>query len=93
MNNKVILSVAGTVAALASTFALIDYTHRKGNSKPSPTGELIFALAAATAGSVLSSLADKLDGKEKLAAIELPKDADDELIVFDPIDSASDENL
>lgn len=66
---KTILSVAGTVVALASTFALIDYKHRQDHRETSLpiTGGLIFGVAAAFAGNALAALAEKPDKKSSVA--------------------------
>lgn len=82
---KTILSVAGTVAALASTFALIDYKHRQDPRNPSPkiTTGLVFGVAAALAGNVLTALAEKPEKKDYALLTEAPDTADGDLMPLD----------
>ena len=78
---KKILSVAGTVAAVASAITLIDFKRRRDcreYTEP-PVGELLFTFAVAASGALMSAIADQFDEKKHPERAEKLQKADDKL--------------
>lgn len=61
--NKIIFSLAGATAVVASAMALIDYKRRTDcrQVRNAPIGELLFAVATAASGAALAAISDQLD--------------------------------
>ena len=79
--NKIIFSLAGATAAVASTIALIDYKRRRDCRpiKEPPVGELLFTFAAAASGLALAALSNQLDETKHPERAEKLQKADDKL--------------
>jgi hypothetical protein len=79
--NKIIFSLAGATAAVASAIALIDYKRRRDCRpiKEPPVGELLFTFAAATGGAMMAAIANQLDEKKHPERAEKLQKADDKL--------------
>ena len=82
--NKLILSLAGTAAVVASAAALIGYKSRRDlkqsiRSYKSATGELVTAFVVTTAGTVLAIVADQLNEDKYPNRAEMLQKADDKL--------------
>ena len=79
--NKIIFSLAGATAAVASAIALVDYKRRRDCRpiKEPPAGELLFTFAAAASGIFLANIANQLDEGKHPERAEKLKKADDAL--------------
>jgi hypothetical protein len=79
--NKIIFSLAGATAAVASAIALIDYKRRRDCRpiKEPPVGELLFTFAAATGGAMMAAIANQLDENKHPERAEKLQKADDKL--------------
>ncbi len=79
--NKIIFSLAGATAAVASAIALIDYKRRRDcrQLKEPPAGELLFTFAAAASGAMMAAIANQLDEKKHPERAEMLQKADDAL--------------
>ena len=79
--NKIIFSLAGATALVASAMLLIDCKQQR-NLKPfvmPPTGELLLAFVVAATGGVLASVASQLDETKHPERAEKLQKADDKL--------------
>ena len=79
--NKIIFSLAGATAAIASAIALVDYKRRRDCRQIAdpPVGELLLALATAAGGAALAVIADQLDENKHPERAEILQKADDAL--------------
>ena len=61
--NKIVFSLVGATAVVASAMALIDYKRRNDcrQAKKAPVGELLFAVVTAASGAALAAISDQLD--------------------------------
>ena len=79
--NKIIFSLAGATAAVASAIALIDYKRRRDCRpiKEPPVGELLFTFAAAASGLMMAAISNQLDENKHPERAEKLQEADDKL--------------
>ena len=79
--NKIILSLAGGIAVIASAMALVDYKRRNDcrQFKDAPVGELLFAFATAAGGAALAAVSNQLDETKHPERAEALQKADDAL--------------
>ena len=79
--NKIIFSLAGATAAVASAIALIDYKRRRDCRpiKEPPVSELLFTFAAAASGAMLAAISNQLDESKHPERAEKLQKADDAL--------------
>ena len=79
--NKIIFSIAGATAAVASAIALVDYKRRRDckQFKDAPAAELLFALATAAGGAALAAISDQLDENKHPEHTEKVQKAEDML--------------
>ena len=80
--NKLIFSLAGATAAIASAIALIDYKKRRDcrQYKEPNVGELMFTFAAAASGALCALIAGQLDETKHPERAEKLQKADGKLI-------------
>ena len=96
--NKIVLSIAGAFTVLASAVTLIDYTQKRTCKQiiEPPTGELVFALVTAAAGTLLAVMADHAatsDKKKGPALSDMLSVEDSVLMSATPTDPASDNDI
>ena len=79
--NKIIFSLAGAVAVVASAIALTDYKRRRDcrQIKEAPVTELLFAFATAASGAALAAISNQLDETKHPERAEKLQKADDAL--------------
>ena len=79
--SKIIFSLAGATAVVASAMALIEYKRRTDcrQIKNAPVGELLFAFATAASGAALAAISDQLDETKHPERAEKLQKADDAL--------------
>ena len=79
--NKIIFSLAGGVAVIASAVTLVDYKRRVDcrQIKEAPVGELLLAFATAAGGAALAAISDQLDENKHPEHTEKVQKAEDML--------------
>ena len=94
--NKIVLSIAGAFTVLASAVTLIDYTQKRTCKQiiEPPTGELVFALVTAAAGTLLAVMADHTSANKKSPTLgDMLSVEDSVLMSATPTDPESDNDI